>query len=489
MSVTVDAVEKSIEILKWAIKNKSTLRAAGKHFKVSGTYVKDVRGKKNKKNHPKYNELIELHKQFGVRQIADLVEEKVNELVSDLEPEQKKFSESGDGSAAYEYKGSKMLTSLEEAIEFFKIDTNLWEVERFLCNSYPVSARRREQDLSWVDGVMSGKAVRKDEWTHTVNYQVKVWLKKRVEMHDAISFEDFFKESLKNHDPYKYKKVEYPKKTKEEKNLLEINIYDLHLGKLCWSEEVENNYDTKIASDRFNYVLHKLVERAMPFGFERILFTVGNDFFNSDGHLNQTTLGTRQDEDSRWQKTFKTGERLIIEAIDYLRNFAPVDVKVIPGNHDWTKSFFLGEVLCAWYKNDKSVTVDNSANPRKYYVYGNTLLGLTHGNNEKPEALRSLMAFEAKEYWANTTYKEWHVGHQHRKLSYTYVVKSNMIHEELGVNIRHMSSVAGTDAWHHTMNYVGPVRAAEAFLWSKESGLIGNFNVNIKLNEKYDKRI
>lgn len=456
-------LEKATEIVKWAIDHKKSLREAQTHFNVGEGFLRKTKARHSGKEG--YKEFMELYKSF-------------HHTATPSQLGKTTYSET-DNSASYEYSGTKSIKTLEEAIELFKIDLSIWEVERWVCNSWDVNARAREQDLSWKDGVMNGYAVREDAWRTTTNYQIKVWLKKRVVHQQAIDFEGFYKNLLAKHEPFKYQPISYT--LPNEINLLELNIFDLHLGKLCWGEEVNNYYDSKIASQRFNYALKTLLKRAESSQFERIVFPIGNDFFNSDGHLNTTTMGTRQDEDSRWHKTFKTGVNLLVEGIDYLRQYAPVDVLVIPGNHDFTKSYFLGETLAAWYRNDTCVSINNSPNPRKYYEYGNVLLGFTHGNNEKIEALRSLMAFEAKEAWGRTVYKEFHLGHQHRKLSVKHVVKSNLTHEELGIVVRSMASVAGTDAWHHTMGYVGPVRAAEAFLWNKETGLIGNFNVNIKL--------
>lgn len=352
--------------------------------------------------------------------------------------------------------GNKRVKTLEELLEEAKVDKRIWTVDKHTIS-------------------------KSDTAKGTQNWQIKAWLTRDAEKENVINAAEIFEELLTEHDPHKYKPIKYS--PSHEQNLLEINIFDLHLGKLCWSDEVNNNYDIKIASQRFQYALKTLLSRASSCQFERIVFPVGNDFFNSDNHLGTTTLGTRQDEDTRWQKTYKAGVQLLVEGIDYMRQFAPVDIIIVPGNHDFTKSFYLGETLSAWYHNDPNVKVNNSANARKYYEYGKVLLGFTHGDREKIEALRSLMAYEAKEAWARTTYKEFHLGHQHRKLSVKHAVKSDMLHEELGIVVRSMSSLAGTDAWHHNHGYVGPIRAAEAFLWNKEQGLIGNFNVNIKLND------
>lgn len=472
--------KKAIEILQWCISNNQSLQQGCKKFNVADSYLRNTRYdiNKYKLKSADINNFLNLYDNF-----KKTPKEKERQEGSE---EHNIFTEDNTGHASYEYKGDKMITSLDEAIEFFKIDTKIWEVERYLCNSYPVSARVREQNIEWVKNsktggsTMLGTSIRENKWTTKVNYQVKVWLKKRVEMVQAIDFDKFFKDLLVRHKPVVYKPVKYQK---AEKNLLEINIFDLHVGKLTWREETGQDYDSKIASERFRYALDQLLIRSGSYKCERILFPVGNDFFNSDTDVNTTHMGTWQSEDSRWQKTFKTGCKLLIEGIDKLREIAPVDVLVIPGNHDWTRSFFLGETLYAWYRNDKNVSINNSPNPRKYYEYGQTLLGFTHGNLEKPEALRSLMALEAKEAWARVRYKEFHCGHWHRKVTTKYAVvdKQRLTDEELGIIIRHMSSMSGTDSWHHKQGYQGPNKSAEAFVWSHEDGLQAQFNVNINI--------
>jgi hypothetical protein len=472
----MDSVSKAIEILQWAIKNGKSITEAQKKFGVRENFIRETRRKRNSK------EIADLcDKLKGVKpEIED------DTVWDTLKSGQKKFSESNDGQANYQYKGSKQIKSLEEAIKFFKIDTKLWEITQYVCNSYPVSAREREQDLTWKDGVMSGTAKRANKWTTTVNYQVKVWLKKRETVAIAFDFEKFYKDLLKQYKPVKYPKISYEKlKDKDAQNLLEVNITDLHLGKLCWGEEVNNNYDIKIAQKRFRHALQTLVQRALSSGFERILFPVGNDFFNSDNYLTTTTAGTRQDDDVRWQKSFKVGVKLLVDAIDFMKQYAPVDVMTVPGNHDMQKTFYLGETLAAWYRNDSSVSIDNSPNLRKYYEFGEVLIGWTHGDKEKIDKLRSLMAMEAKQAWARTSYREFHTGHNHRKQATefktksTRVEKNDIIQEELNIVVRSMASLAGSDVYHHVHGYVGPIRAAEAYMWNRHTGLIGSFNSNI----------
>lgn len=458
------SIDNGIKVLKLALKEKLTIGEACRRSGVYEGYLRNLRKRNKDAATPQYHEFIALYNRVMTHSVKQVSTDEKDDLLSaELSPEEKiKFEEDLEGGGIIDATGIVHVKTLDQIIAEAKIDLQIWEIDRHVINKWDVTNAE-------------GK-----KWQ---NWQVKVWLKKKFEAEQAFSAAMLFETLVQGYAP-KLPKIKY-KHDRKEKNLLELNLFDLHLGKLCWGEEVNNNYDIKIASARFEYALDTLVKRAGAYDFERILFPIGNDFFNSDNHVNTTTMGTRQDEDVRWQKSFRIGHKLLTDGINKLRELAPVDVLIVPGNHDYQKSFYLGEVLSAYYRNDESVMVDNSANVRKYYNYGQVLLGFTHGNLEKHESLRSLMSYEAKKHWANTQYREWHLGHQHRKLAKAHVVKSDLLHEELGVTIRSMSSLAGTDVWHHMSGYVGPVRAAEGFIWNHDSGMMGHINVNLKLTDDW----
>jgi len=161
----------------------------------------------------------------------------------------------------------------------------------------------------------------------------------------------------------------------------------------------------------------------------------------------------------------------------------PVDVLVIPGNHDFERSFYLGAYLEAWFNNDSQVWINNHASPRKYYKFGKVLLGLTHGGEEKEVSLPMLMAtdVEAKPYWSETIYHEWHLGHIHRKRNVNYAIldRKRTVSEDLGVTVRYLSSLTGTEEWHHKKGFVGAIKAGEGFIWNDEAGLLAHLNSNL----------
>tara|TARA_R110002012_G_scaffold77863_3_gene198572 strand:- start:5890 stop:7119 length:1230 start_codon:yes stop_codon:yes gene_type:complete len=357
---------------------------------------------------------------------------------------------SSENEAQLESVVSTRIKTIDDLIEQCEIDLNHWEIDRYVVNKWEVGTA--------VDGEILTEPL----------FQVKAWLKRSTLRNIIMEVRTEILNEIEKHSPY-FPVRSYTKSTKP--HLLEISIFDLHFGKLCWGGETGEDYDTKIASKRFLAAIESLLEKSKGFDIERIIFPIGNDFFNSDSLNNTTTAGTPQDEDLRWQKTFRRGRQLLIQGIDMLSQIAPVDVLVVQGNHDFERAFYVGDVLEAWYHNNENVVVDNNANPRKYKKYGECLIGFTHGNNEKIANLPLIAAHEKPKEWATTKYREMHLGHLHHRKDIKFISTQ----EFNGMTIRHLRSLSGTDAWHNLKGYKGSVQSAEAFLWSKDGGMVGQF--------------
>jgi len=202
---------------------------------------------------------------------------------------------------------------------------------------------------------------------------------------------------------------------------------------------------------------------------ERWLFPIGNDFFHMDNRKNMTTGGTPQDVDGRYEKIIEAGEMAVIWAVERMAQTAPVSVIHVPGNHDRTASWHLARTVEMWFRNNSRVSVDRGANPRKYFRWEKTLLGLTHGNEEKKQSLPSIMSVERPQEWAETTCREWLCGHEHRARQWqTQPVDT---HEQ--TTVRALRSLAGTDAWHHSKGYLS-TKAAEVYFYGKTRGYAGH---------------
>jgi hypothetical protein len=303
------------------------------------------------------------------------------------------------------------------------------------------------------------------------NKQVKIELiPKKKELDVAALIEDFRKE-VRDYKPVRSKVV----REGEGELMYELSIPDSHFGLRAWGRETgDADYDVNIAREVYLNTVSTLLGYIEKQPLSKIMIITGSDFFNSDGMDNTTTRGTPQSEDGRFQKVFQTGWKTMRDAIDMCRNYADVEVIVIPGNHDHERSFYLGEVLDAWYEDDKHVIIDNEPTYFKYKQFGKSLLGVTHGDSVKPEALPLLMATDVPQMWAGTEYREWHTGHLHSSMTKGFFQEF----ERPGCKVVSVNSIAAASDWIAKMGYRS-VREANGFLWSKTKGRIASFSAKV----------
>lgn len=333
------------------------------------------------------------------------------------------------------------IRTLQDLIRVCEIDTTEWEVERWVANKWEVAAKDKGGTLR-----------------HSPLFQVKAWLRRKVVLADArAEISALFADALK-----KAPKRTTIKATPRGEHMLEIAIPDLHVGKLAWAAETGSSYDTKIARDLFHSAIDALIARTSAFKFNRILFPVGQDLLHSDSLEGTTTKGTRLDTDSRYQKSFMAARELMTEGIDRLLEIAPVDVEVIPGNHDQRSAWTLGHSLQCFYRNTSNVWINNEPTSRKYVQHGKVMILLTHGDKGKKQDYPLLMATERPKMFGETVHREVHTGHLHQ----------TRVQEFHGVRVRISPALCSADAWHAENMFVGQVRGAEAYVWHPQDGLV-----------------
>jgi len=243
----------------------------------------------------------------------------------------------------------------------------------------------------------------------------------------------------------------------------EISLPDLHYGK-------EHSQSIDEVEAQYIGVVHELVRKADGLEIDKFILPIGNDGMNSEGMRRTTTKGTPVEESASWKDTFRGYWLLMVKAIDYLKQIAPVDVIVVSGNHDFERMFYAGDVLSGWYRYDQNVQVDNSYESRKYYQYGKNMLMFTHGDKEKAANMPLIMATEQPEMFARTTHREVHCGHLHKE----------MVNEYRGIKVRFIPSICPNDDWHKQMGYEAK-RAGQAYIWNKQTGLEGYLQANVRL--------
>lgn len=258
--------------------------------------------------------------------------------------------------------------------------------------------------------------------------------------------------------------------------LLEIDIFDPHFGKLAWGEETGENYDIKIAEERYMTALSELLHRASGGDkIEKILFPIGNDLMHTDTTTSTTTGNTQQDCDVRWQKMWLHTRAAIMRGIKMATEVAPVDIVIVPSNHDFQTIFYLGDLLECYYQNDKNISVNNSPKTRKYYRFGKCGIGFTHGNEENHNDLAIIMLREMQKEWGDVEYMEWHLGHFHKKKD----IRFKSSDDYKGIMVRLLRSLSSADSWHARRGYVSTIKGAEAFIWDKEFGVTANLMHNL----------
>ena len=356
----------------------------------------------------------------------------------------------------------------EDAIKAANIDLDIWRVERCKINSWEVTMKIKKPEVRKING--KEKIITKQTPEKYTNFQVTLFLKRKI----AQPLEEAIKgilQTIKTYSP-KYPTLSY--KNSDIHILQEIALFDHHFGKLAWHQETRENYDLKIAKQRFLDGIHELLDRTQNYKVERILFPMGNDLLHIDNDKGMTYSGTQMDYDCRLAKIIHVAFESIVEAMELCVQRAPIDIMWIPGNHDVQTSFYLCKMLWAWFHNHEHVNVDANATFRKYYEWGITLLGFTHGSEEKHQSLPLIMASEEKDAWARTKYHEWHIGHFHRKKE----EKFGMIDTYNSVMIRTLPSLSATDHWHYKKGFVGTPKSAECYMYDKLNGPIGSHTTN-----------
>lgn len=260
-------------------------------------------------------------------------------------------------------------------------------------------------------------------------------------------------ESMKQHAPI-YKKYDR-EKSFDSPVLLIVDPADIHIGKLG------KDHNNSSIIDRVHRGVEGILEKVKGFNIDQILFIAGNDVLHVDNIKRTTTSGTPQDTDGMWHNNYLIAKQLYISILERLLTVADVHFCFNPSNHDYTNGYFLADTIESWFKNNENITFDSSIHHRKYFAYGNNLIGTTHGDGVKNHELPLLMAHEEPELWSQCSKRYIYTHHVHHKNSKDYV----------GVTIESLRSPSGTDAWHDKNGYLSK-KAVEGFIHDQIEGQI-----------------
>jgi hypothetical protein len=287
---------------------------------------------------------------------------------------------------------------------------------------------------------------------------------KKPQDYTPEDFAKFLQNYKPQHSAVKFIEIHSDKKTVD----IEISLSDFHLAK----KVIDGNNDIEVRKAAYMHVVQELVKNVRAvYNIDTVVFPISNDFFHTDNYQNQTTAGTPQDTIVDYAEEYEHGFDLLVQAIDFLKaNAEEVQVILVQGNHDKTKSYYLAHALEVYYSEDSSIYFDRSTSAVKGISLGTTFIGYHHGNC-KIEDLPLLFATH-KDYsqeFGNAVYREVHTGDKHH-----YMAK-----EVKGVRIQQMPSLSGTDRWHADNNFVHSIRAGLALVYHPLHGKIAEFESRI----------
>lgn len=248
---------------------------------------------------------------------------------------------------------------------------------------------------------------------------------------------------------------------------IEISIADFHLDKFTLDKEkVEERVK------RYEDIVNSLVSSVdRVYQINKIVYVIGNDFFHTDNYLNSTTNLTPQDVSMSYNEAYEIGFDLMVRTISQLRAYcSEMDIILVQGNHDRTKSYYLAHALEVYFKADKNIKFNREHSVTKYIKLGNTFIGYHHGNT-KIDDLPLLFATSPDSCvdFGTSKYREVHTGDKH-----FYMAK-----DIKGVRVQQLPSLSGVDRWHLDNNYVNSVRAAIVTVYHPEEGKIAEFEKRV----------
>jgi hypothetical protein len=295
-------------------------------------------------------------------------------------------------------------------------------------------------------------------------YKGKHWSLAFKPENDAPDFEKMLQDHIEHVDGHTFKYDTIKREINPTGNLLVIDPADIHIGKLASSFETGEEYNNQIAVQRVLEGVDGILSKSAGFNIDQIIFVAGNDVLHVDSPKRTTTSGTPQDTDGMWYDNFLIAKKLYVDVIDRLMQIADVHFMYNPSNHDYTHGFFLADSIKSWYRDCDNITFDSSINHRKYFTYGNSLIGTTHGDGAKWQDLGKLAAVESPD-WSATKHRYVYTHHVHHKI----------VKDDIGVTIESLRSPSGTDGWHHRNGYQHAPKAVEGFIHSKEHGQVARF--------------
>lgn len=380
------------------------------------------------------NEIEELLKELRSREKAE-EDAEVGVYISELEDVIISFVEDiSKGTGQVTANLSEEVKSLEELVEKCKIDTEKWEITKYVQNFW-------------------GNA----EQPH---WQVKAWLGKKS---NEQVFQDSFVDFLNTYEPVCQAIATPQIDLQKPQAMLIINKQDAHLNK--YDIDGNNNIANRLAE--IMYKVDVIASQArLANNLEKITYIIGSDEFNSE-YTNATTKGTPQQNTHTYQTSFKyicDHEILMISML--LSHAEAVEVVYVAGNHDEFVGWHMVNWLKMYFRDEPRVVIDDSPKYRKYVSYGRSAMMFNHGDAIKPAKLAGIFPMEFKDGWSFCENYYIFTGDKHHEVS----------HDFNGIKFYQIPAFSKAKSlWDDKMGHVCSKAEVTGFLIELENGMTNIF--------------
>lgn len=211
------------------------------------------------------------------------------------------------------YKGEESITSLEQAIKYFEVDLDIWEVEDWKCKSWDTSMNIKQLDK---EGKPYSASIKR------TNYAVSLKLKKKVA---ELDYQQIFSNIDKQY-------TDYPKiNSTKGSNIGVLTIADLHIGlKVTEKGGIINTPEFNLES--IIRYLNEVADRMNNLNYSEVHLVILGD-------LVESVSGYNHIETLKEMESTITGGSIIILAYEILSKFIAKiknlkKVYMISGNHD-----------------------------------------------------------------------------------------------------------------------------------------------------------
>lgn len=268
---------------------------------------------------------------------------------------------------------------------------------------------------------------------------------------------------------FKYKPFRASEKREDTVHV--VGVSDLHYMKQCFDDNGNDTYNRDITVQVLNEANASLMAKALRFGKpQKFIIPAGTDNLHVDGINHTTTAGTPQARQTTgdWELHIRNYVQIFMQMVEAYAKVAPVELVVMPGNHDYHTSRMLGVLLEMTYKKHPRITVTHKPSAvRIYRQFGNNCLIFAHGEGEsiakQDRTIHAKYLAEARNQGVNLNSVEnivYYHGHVH-----TYETK-----DLSGIIRVGFPSLATEDQWHKLAGYVGNKQGAIIDVVSMSSG-------------------